>query len=134
MNWDKLLLEISGLIISHEDYNQRLGELAYLAHQERGPAAYEDIAKFLEDQGTKYSPKTLKNKAWVYKNTQQLELPMDIGYGLRQEIASLNFANQKKFMQMIADGYSQQEVIRLIKKFKGIEPKAKICPHCGGTL
>lgn len=136
MDWDSLLKEISSLVATHEDYHQRLGELAYLAHEKRGKAAYEDLAKAVEDmEGRKISPKTLENKAWVYKNTRQLELPMDMGYGLRQQLAGLNFKDQKKFMQMIQDGYSQQQVIKLIKEFKGIKPKQKsfVCESCGAT-
>lgn len=135
MDWNSLLQEVSSLVATHADYDQRLGELAYLGYEQRGLAAYEDLAKAVEDmEGRKISPKTLKNKAWVYKNTKDLGLPVDTGFGLRQQLASLKTKTKKKFTQMLLDGFSNAEVTRLVKEFKGVKPKQTICPSCGATL
>lgn len=137
MEWDKLLREISSLVATHENYDQRLGELAYLGYEQRGASAYEDLAKAIEDmEGIKRSPKTLKNKAWVYKKTKDLKLPEHTGFGLRQDIAGLKRKDQKKFTQMLLDGFSNAEVTKLVKEYKGVSPKKRsvVCDSCGKTL
>ena len=103
-----------------------------------GFAAYEDLAKAIEDmEGRKISPKTLINKAWVYKKTKDLNLPEDSGFGLRQQLAGLKEdSDRTKFTQMVLDGFPDSRVIALIRKFKGIEPKKKavMCPKCGNKF
>ncbi len=133
MNWDEIVLEMSSLVKNKETYQARLGELAFISYEQRGTAAFEDLAKQIEDTvGIKTSPKTLRNKKWVYEKTKDLKIPPDIAYHVLQKIAGMK--NPEKWAKMIHEGYSGAEIVRLIRIKKGFKKKTTICGNCGNTV
>ena len=131
MNWEDIVQESSSLVRNKETYQHRLGELAYLAYAERGTAAYEELAKEIEDTvGVRTSHKTLRNKKWVYEKTKDLKIPPDIPYHVLQKISGTK--DPKKWANLIIEeGYSGAEIARLIGIEKGTKKRTIICSNCG---
>ena len=131
MNWKDIVQESSALVKNKETYQLRLGELAFRAYQDRGTGAFEQLAQEIEEiEGIKVSPKTLRNKKWVYESVKGLGIPDDIPYHVLQKIAGSG--DVSKWVNLIVEeGYSGAEVARLIMEKRGYKKKSYICESCG---
>lgn len=136
-NWEPYVQEVSGLIESRETYQRKLGQIASTIQELFGANALVGFADEIENTtGRKVSHKTLRNYAWVWNKVGQLELPEDLTYRALQALASTE--NPKKWVDtLIEHGLSSAELIRLIRKDKGLDDNKKktiLCPQCGATI
>jgi hypothetical protein len=130
-DWDSLLQTASALIISKENYQKKLGELSWDVIKSGGRESLPTFAKEIEDMtGHRVSPTTLRNYAWVWMKTKELEIPEDIPFSVCQLIAGT--PNPLEYANKIKEGASGAEIARLIK---GERPgKIIVCPLCGGQF
>ncbi len=131
MQWNDIVQESSALVKNKEKYQFRLGELVYIAYQERGPSVFQKMADEIEEtEGIKISHRTLRNKKWVYEKTKDLGLPPDITYRVLQVISGT--PNPMVWAKLITKhGYSGPEVVHLIREEKGYKKKVYVCYSCG---
>jgi hypothetical protein len=132
-DWGDFITEVSTLIENKENYQKRLGQLSATIVELNGSEALKDFAgEVTENTGYKVSPITLRNYAWVYLKTVNLNLPDDMPFRIYQALAGVE--KQDPYVKMIEEGYSAGEVIRKIREDKGYTKKEVICPKCGATI
>ena len=128
-NYEQLVLIVGDHITSRDNYQTTLGQAASAVKEKRGSGALRGLAEDVKAFGRTVSPKTLRNYAWVWEKTGHFKLPADVTYRAKQEIAGTK--NPEKWVRLLEKGYSSAELVRLIKKSKGLKEKKKKCPKCG---
>jgi len=128
--WDVIVNSIAEIITNAENVQRKLGKEASKVVDQYGVKALKDLSENIkENSGVTRSANTLRNYAWVYTKTKELELPEDISFSVCQLIAGQ--PNPREWADKITEGMSGPEVARLIR---GTRPKKKIkCPICGGV-
>ena len=130
--YQEYVQQIADLITKREAYQRVLGQTASTVVELYGNEALLKLANDVEETtGHKVSPTTLRNYKWVWEKTSQLGLPEDLSYRCLQSIAGSK--DPTKYAQLVGEGYSSNEIIRLIREESGLTSKSKsfICKNCG---
>lgn len=125
---------ISDLVEKREGYQRSLGQTASTVVSMYGNDALIKLAdEVAENSGIKISITTLRNYKWVWEKTSVLSLPEDLSYRCLQAIAGSK--NPEKYAELVKQGYSSNEIIKMIREEKGLLPKHKtfICKNCGAS-
>lgn len=131
--WEGYIQQVADLIESREGYQRRLGEIASDIQATQGSAALLGFAEDVkENTGRTISHKTLRNYAWVWNQTSQLELPLDITYRAQQALSGTPEPG-KWLNRMLENGWSSAELIFHIRKAKGLKTDKSpvLCENCG---
>lgn len=127
-NWDEYVVKIADLLEKKENYYLVLMEISFEISEKYGNFALFDFAKAIEDNsGIKISPTTLRNYAWTYDKTRNLDLPREVPFGLRQKIAGRE--DRGPIAKLFSQGWSVAAVANFIKGKK--KDKFVPCPNCG---
>lgn len=131
-NWNQYVSQIASLVDSRENYQRLLGQTASTIVATYGNDALIKLASDVKESvGRIVSVTTLRNYKWVWEKTSILGLPDDLSYRCLQAIAGSK--NPNKYSELVKQGYSSNEIIKLIREESGKTPKTKIytCKACG---
>lgn len=131
-NFNQYVQLVSDLVQKRENYQRSLGQTASTVVAMYGNDALVKLADDVaETSGIKISTTTLRNYKWVWEKTSVLGLPDDLSYRCLQAIAGSKDPN--KYGELVKQGYSSNEIIKLIREESGKSPKTKtfICKSCG---
>lgn len=130
--FDQYVQLVADLCSKRENYQRSLGQTASTVVAMYGNDALVKLAdEVAENSGIKISITTLRNYKWVWEKTSVLGLPDDLSYRCLQAIAGSK--NPEKYAQLVKEGYSSNEIIKMVHEEKGLLPKHKtfICKNCG---
>lgn len=133
-NWQQFVTQIASLVDSRENYQKLLGQTASTIVNTYGNNALEKLASDVKESvGRVISVTTLRNYKWVWEKTSILNLPEDLSYRCLQAIAGSKTPD--KYAKLVIEGYSSNEIIKMIREEKGITPKTKtfVCKNCGAS-
>lgn len=128
---DEYIEKISQLVEAREKYQRTLGEISSQVVKQYGLAGLQDLSKSItEATGRSIAFQTLRNYKWVWEKTSGYDIPDDISYNTLQKIAASG--NIKKYVDLIKEGYTNRDVLALIREDRGETKKIKvaICPQC----
>jgi hypothetical protein len=133
-SWNSYVQQIASLVDNRESYQKTLGQTASTVVELYGNEALLKLAADVEEvAGRKISPTTLRNYKWVWEKTSLLGLPEDLSYRCLQSIAGSK--DPVKYANLVAQGYSSNEIIRLIREDNGLKESGLItCPVCGNQF
>lgn len=130
--WDGYVQRIASLVENRENYQRLLGKTASIVVKDYGNEALIKLADDVkETSGRTISITTLRNYKWVWEKTSPFDLPEDLSFRCLQSLAASK--NPEKYVQLIKEGRSSSEIVRLIREERGLSNKTKkwICSSCG---
>jgi len=134
--WDKEINYIADVIEQSEQFNRVLGEIAYNIYQKHGTQGLKDFSSDLQElRGIKRSLSTLRNKAWVYEKTKDLNIPNDVPFSIIQILAGWD--NREEWINKLYDeGLTINEFCKAVReeKKKNTKKTKKLCPKCGAEI
>jgi len=131
-SWDNYKAIVADHIEKREKYQKTLGQVAATVVETYGSNSLDGFAhEISENYGVKIAPSSLRNYAWVYNKTSELDLPEDITFQVYQLLASMK-KKEEYAHKIVHEGLSSTEAVRMLKKAKGVKKKPKfICKSCG---
>lgn len=134
MKWESEIAEVADIQEAKKNHQHKLGEIASRICKEAGADGLREfIETYKEINGTSLPFNTLRNYAWVYDKTHELELPEDLSYRALQYIASSGDPPgwARKVKELVL---TSAEVCKMLRKEKGLpEKKTVICKVCGNV-
>jgi hypothetical protein len=130
--FDEYVQLVADFCSKRENYQRSLGQTASTVVSMFGNDSLVKLAdEVAETSGVKISVTTLRNYKWVWEKTSVLGLPDDLSYRCLQAIAGSKDPN--KYAELVKQGYSSNEIIKLIREESGKPTKTKsyICNACG---
>jgi hypothetical protein len=122
MNKEEVAILISEMVQRKDNFHQKIGELVLSVEDSTNSS---ELANLVEGQGTKISPSTLRQYAWMVRRTKELGIPSDIDFSTKRQI--IGSKNRDKYIDLINQGYT----VAQIKRELAIDNKQSKTSHTG---
>lgn len=132
MNTEEAAIQIANLIEQKSQFQETVGEIVLSVRDTYGTHQTDALQELVKEQGVTISSNSLRQYAWVTKNSKKLGLPSDLDFSTRRRI--MRSPHKKKYLKLIEQGYTSAQIKREMvlddkkKKHKGFceDCKAKV--------
>lgn len=112
MQIEEAAVEIARLVESKSKFQDQIGQLVIDVQETYGTHQTDSLQELVKEQGVTISSNSLRQYAWVLKNSKDLNLPEDLDFSTRRSI--INSPLKEKYLSLIAKGYTGAQIKREI--------------------
>jgi len=127
VNKAEVAIEIARLIEQKSQFQESVGELVLSVQSASGNYQTDDLQELIKEQGVTVSASSLRQYAWVVKNSRELNLPSDLDFSTKRQIISS--PHKKKYLKLIEKGYNSAQIKREMA-IDNKESKTKCTGYC----
>ncbi len=122
---EETAVEISDLIQQKSEFQERVGKLVLLVQDTYGRHQTDTLQELIKEQGVTMSSSSLRQYAWVVKNSEELGLPDDLDFSTKRRI--INSPHKEKYLKLLEKGYTSAQ----LKREMAIDNKKSKTEHVG---
>ncbi len=110
MKTEEVAIRIAELIRDKSDFQETVGRLVLSVQETYGTHQTDALQALIKEQGEVASSSSLRQYAWVVKNSDELSLPKDLDFSTKRKI--INSPNKNKYLELIKKGHSAAQIKR----------------------
>lgn len=125
MQTEEAAIKIAELLQRKSEFQESVGELVLSVKETYGTYQTNILSELIKEQGVTLSPHSLRQYAWITRDSKELKLPMDLDFSLRRSI--IRSPKIKKYLKMVKEGYNSAQ----IKREMALDNKQSKTSHTG---
>ena len=112
MNTEEAAIKIAELIQRKSEFQETVGTLVLSVQAKYGKHQTDALQELIKEQGVTMSSSSLRQYAWVVKNSKELGLPPDLDFSTKRRI--INSPHRMRYLELLESGYTSAQIKREI--------------------